>query len=228
MEKSFKVMIIIVAVLGYGSGMSAEFLIEGEMSKVQHLINNAGFEVKTFSIIKSAEMSSIMQNILDSASIGFIVGPMLQDPDEILDSGDEFFINKINECKFHSIEDIDGTFFLNNDGYQNELDNLDDGVCIICKVFDMNGDLLTEGEINLENGYTASDTISIPIPHAFNVIDINTIELAIESAILDFSGIPTGDTLSDQYLIPSGIDIMGFACSDSSCSSLDPLGPQVF
>jgi len=162
MEKSFKVMIIIVAVLGYGSGMGAEFLIEGEMSKVQYLINNAGFEIKTFSIIKSAEMSSIMQNILDSASIGFIVGPMLQDPDEILDSGDEFFINKINECKFHSFEDIDGTFFLNNDGFQNELDNLDDGVCIICKVFDMDGDLLTEGEINLENGYMASDTISIP------------------------------------------------------------------
>lgn len=81
---------------------------------------------------------------ITNATIDLNVNQTLVDPDTIPDSGDEFFANTIDECSFHSQENIVG----NN--------------TIICKLTDINGTAIAEGSIDL-SGYTASTTEFIPI-----------------------------------------------------------------
>ena len=118
---------LIVIVLGYASGLALEFAVEGELSKISKLSGYSVFSAKAYSFVKSAELSSALQGIIDHASISIDVGPQHQDPTpEEPDSGDEFFLNKVNECVFHSGESISGSFFFE--------DSLDDGICIVCKL----------------------------------------------------------------------------------------------
>jgi len=113
---------LIVAVVGYAGGLGLEVLVEGELSKTQQFVYNVHYTFYSLdSLIKSAEMSTSLQSIIDSASIGWEVGPLL-----IEENGKKKFKNIVNECKFHSVESIDG--------YDFPYDNIDDGICIICKI----------------------------------------------------------------------------------------------
>lgn len=151
---------IIVAVFGFATGLGAEFLLEGEMSKVQQLIMGTSFEIHKISILKSAELSTNTQSILEQASIGFDIIPFLQDPDSIPDTEDEFFVNGIDACRFHAAE------------------NIEHETCIICTLIDWQGEEVSQGRIDLPEGYTASDTLEIPITDFELVenIDVKNIE----------------------------------------------------
>ena len=119
------VLLFVVAV-GYLAGISLEYVVEGESSKVAGFSNFKLFSAETFSFIKSAELSSTLQGIIDHASIAVDVGPEQKDPDGIPDNGDEYFLNEVKECTFHSGESISGSFFYD--------DSVDDGICIVCKL----------------------------------------------------------------------------------------------
>lgn len=145
MNKKAPILLLgLFVVVGYTTGLGAEYLVEGEMSKIQQLVNGATMDIKLFSMIKTAQMSQTMQEIIDSASISFEINPHLEDPDGIVGNGDEFFENTIDMCRFHSDSDIDGTFFFNDDGQNSQFDNFDDGICIVCKI-------LSEEEIPCED-----------------------------------------------------------------------------
>ena len=113
---------LIVAVIGYASGLGLEVLVEGEMAKVHQFVFASHYTFYSVNpLIKSAEMSSSLQSIIDSASIGWGIKPLLID-----EQGEKFFKNIVNECKFHSPESIKGFDFPD--------DNIDDGICLVCKI----------------------------------------------------------------------------------------------
>lgn len=152
--KSLPVAIMIVAILGLATGMSVDYIVDGELSKLNQLVQSASFEIKNFSIIKSAQLSENAQVIIEQASIGLAIGSILQDEDNVKDSGDEFFINAVNECKFHTEE------------------NIEHETCVICVLTDSDGIQVGEGSVDLPNGYTASDTLVIPINDFTSINDI--------------------------------------------------------
>ena len=87
-----------------------------------------------------------LESPITNASIDLNVGAFLVDPDFTPDTGDEFFANVIDECSFHSGENINGT-----------------NIEIICKLTDINGTAVAEGSLLLPFGYTASTTEFINI-----------------------------------------------------------------
>jgi len=212
---------LISAVVGYASGLGLEVLVEGEMAKANQFVYDYHYTFYSMnSIIKSAEMSSDLQSVIDSASIGWGVDALLID-----EQGEKYFKNIVNECKFHSPESILGFDFPN--------DNIDDGICIVCKILGEDAyNILGKGQLDLPNGYDSSETefIEIPDEDMVQVGSVARVEILIQSVILDFTGLADGETLSDQYFIDFGIWIEGKACPSSNClvSELVDLPLQVY
>jgi hypothetical protein len=152
--KSLSVAIIIVAILGIGTGVSVDYFVDGELSKLNEIVKKASIEIKNFSIIKTAQLSEDVQMVIEQASIGLAVGSLLQDNDNQPNSGDEFFINAVNECKFHTDE------------------NIEHETCVICVLTDSDGLQVGEGSVDLPSGYAASDTLTIPIDDFTSISDI--------------------------------------------------------
>ena len=75
------------------------------------------------------------------------------------ESGDDFFDNVIQSCSFHGDKDIDA---IPPDTQTTAITTINPGV-IICKMLDENNNAFAEGKITLEDGYTASDKLLVPI-----------------------------------------------------------------
>jgi hypothetical protein len=174
------VLMMVVAVLGFISGASLELVLDGPDSKISRVTNfiaGVGTGYEFIPVIKTAQMSGSLQTIIETANIGFAVAPVLIDPTgSEPGSGDEYFDNEINVCRFHSDEDINGSVFLE--------ESFDDGICIVCKLlhdeepcediwldFTNLPDETTETDIN---NALAADGITVSA-QAFNANDPNTV-----------------------------------------------------
>jgi len=91
------------------------------------------------------EVSRDVQTIIEEAKISFDFTALLVDPDDIPNNQDEFLINAVSQCVFHSDEDISGE------------------TCVVCTLTDNDQNSLASGRVDLESGYTGSQSISIQI-----------------------------------------------------------------
>jgi len=134
----------IFPIIGFGLGYGFLFLVPEEMTVSSQFLDYV-VDAQNISILKSAELSSNVQSIIEQASIGFGIGSFLQDPDSIPNTEDEFFVNGIDECRFHSAE------------------NIERETCVICALTNSQGVEVAQGRVDLPQGYTASDTLEIQI-----------------------------------------------------------------
>lgn len=155
-------------------------------------------------VINTAEMSSAIQTVIDDASISFGIGVVTVDPSaEIM--GDEYLVNTINQCVFHSDDTIDGSALHN--------ESIDEGICLVCQFKDGGGNVVAKALKDLPYGYTASDTLTLQIPEPddpsiLDVGNIETVNVLVQTVVLDFEGLPAGTVLDDEYSV-FGISITG-------------------
>lgn len=91
-------------------------------------------------------MSEQVSSIINSAGVGFGLAVQPVDPDPNI-VGDEFLVNIVQKCKFHTAESIPTK------------------TCVICKILDGSSppNILGEGTLDLPTGYIASTTLMVPI-----------------------------------------------------------------
>jgi len=138
---------VIVAAVGYLSGLGLEVIAEGSESKLEKLISNASMEYyESPQIIKGAYLLNNEMTI--DADVGFEIVPIP------VGTGTDTILIDTPVCIFHSAENIDTQ-------------------CVICL---LNGDEVTGegsgfGRIDFgSGGYMSSDTINIEITD-FEVIE---------------------------------------------------------
>ena len=136
--------IILLAALAVGGGLISTGFLAGS-NEFEIWIQDLGFA------------EGEIESPLEHANVDFEVTKTPVDPDDIPNTGDEFFKNEITDCSFHTFE------------------NLDDGGDLICKLFswDLEGErvVVCEGRVTVggsETGdpkapYYPSDTFLIPI-----------------------------------------------------------------
>jgi len=94
-----------IAIIGALAGLILEVVIEGDAAKFRRLIQNIEGNANFLSFpLGSAYMESV-QNMISHATISFELTAIPTDPDPNV-NGDEYFLNQISECVFHSSEDI--------------------------------------------------------------------------------------------------------------------------
>ena len=169
----FKWIILIIVIAGYSSGVVLDSIAMGDDSKLIKLLTTGSLDSnwipfsttqEKFSLlgildnsaysfvvplINYAQLAEDTQILIGHGSISFGLGSTLIDPDGIPDTHDEYFTGGINQCNFHSFDDVP----LNT--------------CVLCTLtsIEENGEhtLLAQGQIDLPNGYQASTTLEIPI-----------------------------------------------------------------
>jgi len=94
-----------IAIIGALAGLILEVVIEGDAAKFRRLIQNIEGNANFLSFpLGSAYMESV-QNMISHATISFELTAIPTDPDPNV-NGDEYYLNQISECVFHSSEDI--------------------------------------------------------------------------------------------------------------------------
>lgn len=144
MDKIILVFSIIVAcAIGIGTGVSLGAIQTGEMSSQ---INQAidGFSNSFSSSAPISNVTSSVQSAINSAKIAFGFDVVNVDEDEIPNSQDEFLLNAISSCAFHSDQ------------------NIPSKTCVVCTLLDEAKEPLASGNVTLPN-YASSSNISIPI-----------------------------------------------------------------
>ena len=150
---------------GYLSGLMAEAVMEGPESKILHLFNTGtvnsdwipfflnpdiskiqdlkktiGVESFDFpSFIQYGELSTADQSPITSASVAFNIGVA-----PIVNNGKPSFQNVVDKCIFHSFDEFSP-------------------LCVICKISDMNGNVIGEGMVIEDHAYSPSKSIEIPL-----------------------------------------------------------------
>jgi len=154
-------MIILVAMIGFGSALHLNILEKGDLYGIQDLADNATVVYEN-NLISSVFMSGEdgdwgehdgedgdSQTVIEHATVGFELDKFVVDPTpETGWTGDEYFDNRITDCKFHSEEDID------------------EPICIVCKLIDTHldpGNVISTGLVELPDGYTASTVVPIEL-----------------------------------------------------------------
>lgn len=84
-------------------------------------------------------------SVIDRAAVGYSFDIITVDPDNTPNTRDEFFINAVSECVFHSDE------------------NIPNETCVICELTSDNETPLGNGRFDLPEGYTASQSIPVKI-----------------------------------------------------------------
>ena len=127
--------ILIVAGIAVGAALLGTGFLSGS-NEFQIWVQDLGFA------------ESEIESPIEHANIDFVITKTKIDPDDVADSGDEFFSNDITACSFHTFEEMD------------------DGSDVICKLFswDLNDKhvVVCEGRDTLRD-YTSSDTVFIDI-----------------------------------------------------------------
>ncbi len=119
MKASAPILLIVVAVVGFTSGV----FIDGELSPHTLRIPNitmSYLDNSGMTFIQSAHLSSQGQAIIDHATIDFGF--------DTLTNEEGYFENVLNECIFSSGESFGGNIFSGDE------ESADNGVCIICKI----------------------------------------------------------------------------------------------
>jgi len=99
--------IALIPLYGFGIGLHLDLIDTGEMYHIENLVKNAVLESQSNLLMSTAFMSGNGVETINHAYVGLGLGKVLVDPDEISGNGDEYFDNKIEECIFHSDDDID-------------------------------------------------------------------------------------------------------------------------
>lgn len=126
------------------------------------------------------------ETIITSADVAFESETQPRDPDGIPNTHDEFFLYIITACIFHSNESIPGP-----------------DIIITCKLTDdangpdVHGNVIAQGTVTLEDGYTASNRVPIPItetafPDANEVQIVHDVKIVIEGPPPSFEGCTPG------------------------------------
>jgi len=134
--------IIFGAVIGLGFAMDG--IPVGQMANgLQSLSDDLLTGLQTFGLTTEAQNNS-HESVIDDASLSFEFEVQTVDPDKTPNTQDEYFINAVTQCNFHSDEDIEDT-------------------CVVCELEDLEGRLLGEGRTDLDIGYEASDSVPVDI-----------------------------------------------------------------
>ena len=134
--------IIFGTVIGLGFAMDS--IPIGQMANgLEVLSNDLLTGLQTFGLTTEAQNNE-HQSVIDDASLSFEFEVEPVDPDNKPNTQDEFFINAVSQCNFHSDENIEDT-------------------CLICKLTDREDRLLGKGKLELNDGYTASESIPVDI-----------------------------------------------------------------
>jgi len=111
--------LVLLPVYGFGIALHLDLIDSGDMFHIEELIQNIDLQSQSDSLFSNAFMSSDVEGgIIEHAYIDLGLKNVLVDPNEIPNSGDEYFDNLINECSFHSDDSIEGN------------------VCVECKLLD--------------------------------------------------------------------------------------------
>jgi hypothetical protein len=165
MDKTILVFSIISAcAIGIGTGISLGAIQTGEMSgqinqMIQGVSNNFSPSVQTLNVTNN------VASIMDKAKIGFGFKSILIDPDKTPNSTDEFFINTISSCVFHSDTSIPSN------------------TCVVCTLQNGAKETLASGSMTLSN-YAISSNISIPLNDlknvgVNNVLDVKHVQVEV-------------------------------------------------
>lgn len=184
--------LIISFAIGYAGGLGLEFALADNDSKIYNLVNKgklsddwipyyslftleelrgAIFSTKVdIPFMQQAYLQEVAESVIEKANVGFTIGSTVVDPDPDV-TGDNYFVNQVKTCTFHSDESIDFP------------------TCVICQLNDTKTDpenpiVVANGTIDLEEGYTASSQVSIPLSSGpehpeNNVKNIHTIGIAV-------------------------------------------------
>jgi len=157
---------VLIAILGYGTGLVVEVIAEGDDSKLQRLADTGQFDPSWIPFLLNADLYKF-NNLIGSLSLEFLdipkfiqIGQLLvqeQAPIDhanvafdievikVIDEGKTSLQNVVSECIFHSPDDFTP-------------------LCIICKVLDAGGNVIGKGAITDPTmSYTGSTTIPIPL-----------------------------------------------------------------
>ena len=165
MDKTILVFSIIVAcAIGIVTGLSLGAIQTGEMSgQINQMIKSISNDFSSSSQISG--VTNNVQNAINSAKIAFGFTVLSVDPDKIPNSTDEFLINAISSCVFHSDTSIQTN------------------TCVVCTLQNESKETLASGKINLLK-YESSSNISIPITDkkyegANNVLNVHGVTVEV-------------------------------------------------
>jgi hypothetical protein len=126
------------------------FFVNADIAKIQELKKNVGAESFDFpSFIQYGELSTTDQSPINEASVGFNIGVV-----PIVNNGKSSFQNVVDKCIFHSFDSFSP-------------------LCVICKISDMNGNVIGEGMVLEDFAYSPSQSIEIPLTPVPEPIDPN-------------------------------------------------------
>ncbi len=210
LKASAPLVIILVAVVSLFTGAFLDGVVSPHSFAVANVIVNWSNFDDTLSLVKSALLFDGGQAIIDSANVEFTI--------EAFEVEGSHFVNVVSECIFTSDDVIDGTFLSGT---------ADDGVCIVCRFIE-NGEVLAEGKVDLPLGYTQTSIPSVGSPVVIPMIEdpnepeandihwLQTVQIALQSAILDFNGLSNGfvfvtdpNNPDQPYKDKYGIEIFG-------------------
>jgi hypothetical protein len=178
--------LIAVIIIAVGTVASAGLIEEAEMKEVRSIFNNITQELLVRAQLAPAHNTPPPTQSIDTIVVSFDFEVQKVDPDETADTTDEYFINAVSQCLFHSPDDVVGnTCFIcklhgeitdhGDDDDDHDDDHDDDRDDERYKDSSSNDDddndnddngqnnLLGTGRVDLPNGYEASTTITIPI-----------------------------------------------------------------
>ena len=122
------------------------FSFDENYAKILSLEKNALAEFHSLSLLNTGYLSETLPEEVVHFALSLDVGPVLFDPDEDPNNKNEYFVNEVTQCQFHSESDIA------------------DISCIICLLGD--GEFVVgrgEQEIDPAVGYVGSSVLEIPI-----------------------------------------------------------------
>jgi len=131
------------AAMAIWAGGFSGTLIDGQMVETQNFIKNYLIGNEFLSLVQVAAMAEVQAAVIETASVGFVIGNSLVDPDESI-TDDEFFANVVSQCTFHSEESFDP-------------------LCVICQLSDSDGNLVAQGIVgeSFDRAYEGSSTVNI-------------------------------------------------------------------
>jgi len=171
--------IALIPLYGFGVGLHLDLIDTGEMFHIENLVKNADLESQSNSLLSNAFMSTDVEGLIQHASISLGLVKVLVDPSiEEPNSGDEYFDNLINECRFHSDESIEGN------------------TCVLCKLVDPEiNDVIAKGVIELPDGYEASDKVTIEFDEPADVMEAKGIKIKVVQNDIGFGELSSGDII---------------------------------
>jgi len=157
---------VLIAILGYGTGLVVEVIAEGDDSKLQRLADTGQFDPSWIPFLLNADLYNF-NNLIETISLEFLdipkfvqIGQLLVQEEapidhanvafdieviKVIEEGQISLQNVVSECIFHSPDDFAP-------------------LCIICKVLDAGGNVIGKGAITDPTmSYTGSTIIPIPL-----------------------------------------------------------------